>query len=70
MPPKPKLLQMAWFRWLYALMLVWLDKAHALVDPIKARIRQSLRLFAPQRAGRTMRLLRRIRRRMSLTATP
>jgi hypothetical protein len=67
---KPKLLQMGWFRSLYALMLVWLDKAHALIDPIKARIRQSLRMFAPQRAGRTMRLLRRIRRRMGLTATP
>src|SRR5437660_2872167 len=24
---RPKLLQMAWFRWLYALMLNWLDKA-------------------------------------------
>src|SRR5262245_14805092 len=40
---KPKLLQMAWFRWLYELMLVWLDKAHALVDPIKERIRQQVR---------------------------
>src|SRR5689334_22558267 len=29
---KPKLLQMAWFRWLYELMLFWLAKAHELVD--------------------------------------
>ena len=44
------------------------DKAHALIDPIKARIRVWLRLFAPGRAGRTVKLLRRIRRRMSLPA--
>ena len=33
---KPKLLRMAWFRWLYELMLSWLERAHALIDPIKA----------------------------------
>jgi hypothetical protein len=60
---KPKLLRMAWFRWLYELMLLWLEKAHALIDPIKARVRRWLFMFAPQRAGRTLRLLRRIRRR-------
>ena len=65
---KPKLLQMAWFRWCYALMLVWLDKAHALIDPIKARVRLWLRVFAPGRAGRTFKLLRRIRRRMGIAA--
>src|SRR2546423_3788230 len=32
---RPKLLQMAWFRWLYGVMLAWLAKAHALIDPIK-----------------------------------
>lgn len=63
---RPKLLQMAWFRRLYELMLYWLAKAHALIDPIKARIRRWLYMFAPRRAGRTLRLLRRIRRRMSL----
>ena len=36
---RPKLLQLAWFRWLYEHMLVWLAKAHALVDPIKPRMR-------------------------------
>src|SRR5947209_19549956 len=65
---RPKLLQMAWFRRLYELLLVWLAKAHALIDPIKARIRRWFRMFAPQRAGRTLRLLRRIRRRMSVAA--
>ena len=60
---KPKLIQMAWFRWLYERVLVWLAWAHHLVDPVKARIKAWLRLFGPQRAGRTLRLLSRIRRR-------
>jgi hypothetical protein len=61
---RPKLLQLAWFRWLYEHMLAWLEWAHALADPYKEKIKQWLRLFAPQQAGRTMRLLRRIRERM------
>jgi hypothetical protein len=59
---RPKLLQLAWFRWLYEHMLVWLAWAHGLIDPVKQRLRQWLRMLAPQRAGRTLRLLRRIRR--------
>ena len=66
---KPKLLQMGWFRWVYALVLGWLDKAHALVDPIKQQIRQRLRrivwLLRPGRPSRVFRLLARIRRRMN-----
>jgi hypothetical protein len=64
---KPKLLQMAWFRWLYALMLEWLAKAHAIVDPIKAQIKQSTRRImlyvSPGRSGRFLRRLARLRRR-------
>jgi hypothetical protein len=64
---KSKLLQMAWFRWLYATMLVWLAKAHALVDPIKQRIKQQLRrliwLMKPGRPSRFLRRIARIRRR-------
>ena len=60
---RPKLLQLAWFRRLYEHVLVGLDWAHRLVDPIKRRIRALLRLFSPQRAGRTLRLFWRIRRR-------
>jgi len=64
---RPKLLQMAWFRWLYELMLMWLAKAHALVDPIKVRIRQAARraflLMSPGRSGRFFRRIARIRRR-------
>jgi hypothetical protein len=65
---RPKLLQMAWFRWLYELTLYWLDKAHALIDPIKLSIRRSMLryvwLFRPGRSGRFIRRLARIRRRM------
>jgi hypothetical protein len=58
---KPKLLQLSWFRWIYEHVLAWLAWAHELVDPIKERLRRYARLFAPQRAGRTFKLLRRIR---------
>ena len=71
---RPKLLQLAWFRWLYEHMLVWLAKAHALIDPIKARIRAyAARIYAPvkrrvrrwlwlMRPGRPGRFLRRLAR--------
>jgi len=61
---RPKLLQLAWFRWLYERVMVWLVWAHELVDPIKRRLKRVFRMFAPKRAGRTLRLLMRIRRRM------
>jgi hypothetical protein len=64
---KPKLLQMAWFRWLYENVLIWLAWAHALVDPIKARLRRMFYLLAPRHRGRALRLLWRIRRRMNAT---
>ena len=64
---KPKLLQMAWFRWLYELALRWLGRAHALIDPIKARIKRAMRrwlwLMKPGRPGRFFRRLARLRRR-------
>src|SRR5262249_44362896 len=37
---RPKLLQLAWFRWFYEHMIVWLAKAHQLVEPTKERIRR------------------------------
>ena len=61
---RPKLLQMAWFRWLYEHVLIWLAWAHELVDPIKDRIRRVLHLLRPQSAGRALRLFWRLRRRM------
>jgi hypothetical protein len=65
---RPKLLAMAWFRWLYDRVITWLAWAHALADPVKERIRSVLRLFGPKNAGRTVRLLWRIRRRMRPSA--
>jgi hypothetical protein len=35
-----------------------------LIDPIEQRLRSHFRMWAPRRAGRTLRLLVRIRRRM------
>jgi hypothetical protein len=64
---RPKLLQLAWFRWFYEHMLVWLGRAHALIDPIKARIKRAMRrwlwLMKPGRPGRFFRRLARLRRR-------
>ena len=65
---RPKLLQLGWFRWFYEHMLVWLAKAHALVDPIKAAVKRRMRkmfwLMKPGRPGRFFRRIARIRRRM------
>jgi hypothetical protein len=61
---RPKLLQMAWFRRVYDGVMWLLDRAHALVDPVKRRVKLWLRLFSPRRAGRTFKLFRRIRRRI------
>jgi hypothetical protein len=61
---RPKLLQLNWFAALYRRVRVWLDWAHALVDPIKLRLKSTLRAFGPGQTGRTLRLISRIRRRM------
>jgi hypothetical protein len=65
---RPKLLQLAWFRRFYGWMLWALERAHAVADPIKRRVRRWFRMFAPKRAGRTLRLMKRIRRRMRAPA--
>jgi hypothetical protein len=65
---RPKLLQLPWFRWIYEHVLVLLDKAHALIDPIKLRIKRAMRryvwLLKPGRGGRFFRRIARIRRRV------
>jgi hypothetical protein len=65
---RPKLLQIGWFRWLYEHVLVWIEKAHALIDPIKLRIKRAARryvwLLRPGRRGRFFRRIARIRRRV------
>jgi hypothetical protein len=62
---KPQLLRMRWFRWIYEHVLIWLDWAHGLTDPIKRRLRKLMRVLTPQRTGRALRLFWRIRRRMN-----
>ena len=55
---RPKLLQMAWFQKLYDWMMAMRAKAHAIVDPIKLRIREAI----GGGAGGSSRLLRMIQR--------
>jgi hypothetical protein len=52
---RPKLLQMAWFEKLYDWVMALRAKAHAIVDPVKLRIRQAI-----GGAGGSSRLLRMI----------
>ena len=65
---RPKLLQLPWFRWVYEHVLALLDKAHALIDPIKLRIKRAMRryvwLLTPGRRGRFFRRIACIRRRV------
>jgi hypothetical protein len=61
---KDKLLQMAWFRKVYAF-FIWLRGwAHEKVDPIKRRLHKWRRLLTPPRGGRFFAHLMRVRRRM------
>ena len=60
---RDKLMQMAWFRRVYA-WFVWARAwAHAQTEPIRQRIRQLAWLLKPQRAGTFLRRLMRLRRR-------
>jgi hypothetical protein len=63
---REKLLQLAWFRFIYDYVLLLRAKANALVEPIKRRIRYRMRLLMPGNSKRAFRLLSRIRRRMHL----
>jgi hypothetical protein len=75
---RPKLLQLAWFRWVYERVMAGLAWAHRQIDPVKERlrawarktltpIRRRLRslfwLMKPGRSGRFFRRIARIRRR-------
>jgi hypothetical protein len=55
---------MPWFRWLYDRVMAGLGWAHGLIDPDQAPSQDLLSNVGPRRAGRTLRLLARIRRRM------
>ena len=54
---RPKLLQMAWFEKLYDWVMALRAKAHAIVDPIKLRIKEAM---GADRGGWSSRLLRMI----------
>lgn len=57
-----KLLQIPWFQRMYDWFLWARDWARAQTEPIRARIRKIFWLFMPERAGRTIRRLVRLRR--------
>ena len=59
---RDKLLQMAWFHRLYDWMMWARDRAHELTEPVRERLRQMAWLLKPQRAGRFLRRLMRLRR--------
>jgi len=60
---RDKLLLIAWFRSIYDHVMAWRDWANTTIEPIKRRIRRWVRMFAPRRASRAVKLLLRIRRR-------
>ncbi len=57
-----KLLQMAWFEWLYEAVLALRAKAAALVNPIKARIIEIIRGHRDSWSSRVLRLIMRFRK--------
>jgi|SRR6185369_12071672 len=59
---REKLLQMAWFKRMFDWFMWARDWAHAQTAPIRERIRQLVWLMKPQRAGRFLRRLIRLRR--------
>jgi hypothetical protein len=61
---REKLLQMPWFARFYGWVMWLRDRAHEMVEPVRERVRQYVWLLRPQRAGRFLRRLMRIRRRV------
>ena len=59
---RDKLLQMAWFARMYDWFMWARDWAHAMTEPVRERLRQLAWLLKPQRAGRFLRRLMRLRR--------
>ena len=59
---REKLMEMRWFEVLYNFVMMLRDRAKALVEPIKQRIREILRGDGDGWAARTLRLIARFRR--------
>jgi hypothetical protein len=60
---RDKLLQMAWFKRLYEWVLALRAWAHTITDPVRQRMQQLIWLLKPQRAGKFLRRLMKLRRR-------
>jgi hypothetical protein len=60
---RTKLLQMAWFARMFDWFMWARDWAHEITEPVRERIKQLTWLLKPQRAGRFLRRLIRLRRR-------
>jgi hypothetical protein len=60
---RPKLLQMAWFQKLYDWVMAMRAKAHAIVDPIKLRIKQAMRTDRRGWSSRLLRMIQHVRKR-------
>jgi hypothetical protein len=61
---RPKLLQMAWFEKLHDWVMAMRAKAHAIVDPIKARIKEAMRADGGGWSSRLLRTIQRFRKRV------
>lgn len=59
---RDKLLQMAWFVSVYNYVMWLRGWAHGITEPVRARVRRLLWLLKPERAGRFLRRLMRLRR--------
>ncbi len=59
---RDKLLQMAWFRQMFDWFMWARGWAHEMTEPVRGRMRQLAWLMKPQRAGRFLRRLMRLRR--------
>jgi hypothetical protein len=61
---RPKLLQMAWFQKLYDWVMAMRAKAHAIVDPIKLRIKEAMRADRRGWSSRLLRMIQHFRKRV------
>jgi hypothetical protein len=61
---RPKLLQMAWFERLYGWVIALRDKARAIVEPIKLRIREAMGGAGDGWPSRLLRSIRQLRKRV------
>ncbi|HXO68044.1 MAG TPA: hypothetical protein VN838_03700 [Bradyrhizobium sp.] len=59
---RPKLLQMAWFQRLYDWVMMLRAKAHAIIDPVKLRIKAAL--GAARGSSRLLRMIQHFRKRV------